>query len=278
MSQKPDTTPISTHPQWHGGPPQPSPSSVGPGASLHADQLERIIRRAAELQNRGGDQPGRLTPEEVIRIAEEVGLEAPYVRRAIAEMHAESLVPDEVPESRLAVALVGSGRVQVRRVMAGDAPAIQQRIESLLREREGLTPLRRGPLRSVWERARGMTSKMRRTLGDHGFVLAKARSVDLSAGQLEPGWSLVTLTADFTNRRNDIIGEQVWWPPLVAVFAANIISGWFDISATSAGGLLIGLTAFGISAAIALNTMTRQVNERRQRLALALDDLLDRAA
>jgi hypothetical protein len=174
--------------------------------------------------------------------------------------------------------LFGSGHVAVRRVMAGGANVIQQRIEALLREHAGLAPLRQRPLRSLWERARGRSSAQKKKRSERDVMLAKCRSVDLRVDELESEWTLVILTADITNHRRDAINEQIWWPPLAAFFAANILGSWFGIAASSAGGWLLGLAAFGVFAGVAAHSVMQKISDRRQRVTVALDDLLDRAA
>src|SRR5690606_8651401 len=91
--------------------------------------LDRVIRRAAELQlQEGGDDGGELTEAEVLRTGREVGLEMGHLRRALGELRAESLVltlpPDEGPLRRL----VGEGRVRVDRVVPGEAAEVEERL------------------------------------------------------------------------------------------------------------------------------------------------------
>lgn len=275
--ESPKTTSISTHASWQNDRASPSSAELLP-SKVPAEYLERVIRRAAELQNRDEVEPGELSAEEVVRIAQEVGLDARHVRRALAETHAEALSPELEAENRLLLALFGSGHAHVRRVMAGEAPVIQQRIESLLRQQAGLAPLRQGPLRSLWERARGRAGGGKRQRGDRNRLLTRCRSVELKVDQLESDWTLVNMTADISNYRTNAIHEQIWWPPLAAVFAANIFASWFGIAATSLGGWMLGLTAFGIFSGIAIHSVMRKVSDRRQRVTFALDDLLDRAS
>jgi hypothetical protein len=293
MTQRPRPDPASSSAEWWRSGSQvrpielvgdsPASTDVAPAGvrqpALPADQLERIIRRAARLQNRGDDHgQGRLTTDEVIRIAEEVGLEAQYVRRAIAELHAETLIPEQVPEDRLWLALAGTSRVQVRRVMAGDVQTLQPRIEALLRDRENLTALREGPSRSFWEPARGVSSRVKRKLSDRTFTLAKTRSVDLGIGQLEPGWSLVTVTADIANQRKDLLETPVLWLGVGALITANVAAKTFGFAAASIGGVLVGAGAAAVGTVLSVYWLRRKLAEKRQRVAMALDGVLDASA
>ncbi|HET6628357.1 MAG TPA: hypothetical protein VFG91_01135 [Woeseiaceae bacterium] len=245
---------------------------------IPAEDLEPIVRRAAELQNRRGS-PGAqsLTEAEVIEIGRQVGLEPDYVRRAIAEVHAESLSPQPPTGNLLLDMLAGAGRVEIRRVVAGDPALIQQQIEVQLRDREKLGSLRRRLGRSVWEASSGTFARLERFLNFSGreYALAEIRQVDLSVAELEPGWSLVTIAADIGNKRDGAL-----YGVTGGVAAAGIVA--FLIAAESAGGsivvgiacaLLVGLPG----AAVGLSWLRWNLARRRERIGLLLEGLVDRA-
>lgn len=245
---------------------------------IPAEDLEPIVRRAAELQNRGGS-PGAqsLTEAEVIEIARQVGLEPDYVRRAMAERHAESLSPKPPAGNLLLDMLAGAGRVEVRRVVAGDPATVQQQIEVQLREREKLGSLRRRLGRSVWEASSGTFARLERFLNFSGreYALAEIRQVDLSVAELEPGWSLVTVAADIGNKRDEALYGVTGGVAAVAIVT-------FLVAAESAGdsiaigigfALLVGL----LGAAIGLSWLRWNVERRRERIGLLLEGLVDRA-
>ena len=245
---------------------------------IPAEDLEAIVRRAAELQNRRGS-PGAqsLTEAEVIEIGRQVGLDPDYVRRAIAEVHADSLAPAAPRPSPLLDLLAGDGRVDVRRVVPGDPVAVQQEIERQLREREKLGPLRRRHGRSVWEASSGTFARLERFLNFSGreYALAQIRQVDLSVAELEPGWTLVTVTGDLGNKRDEAL-----YGVAGGALAAMIVA--FMIAAESAGGSI----AAGIAAALAGGMLTAAIGStwlrwslarRRERIGLLLEGLVDRA-
>ncbi len=237
---------------------------------IPAEDLESIVRRASELQNRHGSAGTHsLTEAEVVDIGQQVGLEPDYVRRAIAEVYAESLVPKQPPGNALLDLLAGDARVEVRRVIAGNPARIQEQLEAELREREKLAPLRRRLGRSVWEASKGTFARLERFMNFSGreYALAEIRQVDLAVAELEPGWSLVTVTADLGNRRDESLygaGGGV----LAAAVAAFLLAG------ESAGaGVAIAL----LGAAAAAPWLRWSLGRRRARIAVLLEGLVDRA-
>ena len=176
---------------------------IPPGELLSSAQLERVIQRAAELQTARENVPDGLADAEVLRIGEEVGLETRHVHRALLELRAESLVPGAREDRTLPVRLWGPGYVQATRVVPGEASAVQESLGRYLRSAESLRPVRDRPGLSVWEPASDLGSQLKRSLdfGGHGYELAIARRLEIAIQQLEPGRSLVTLSADLTNER-----------------------------------------------------------------------------
>ncbi len=249
-----------------------------PRRRIAAEDLERIVRRAAKMQQRAGE-PGQqsLTEEEVIQIGRQVGLEPDHVRRAMAEVHAESLLPAADPDSRLFSLLAGDASLPVRRVVPGEPGAIQQRLEAVLADEESLRPLRRRPGRSVWEPSSNVFDRVQRSLGLDGrsYTLAQARHVDLSVAELEPGWTLVTATADLARERNEVLGGG-GFGVLFAVAAAGVLTHSMDVeNATLLAAGSAVLTAI-VAAAIAIPWMRWTMGEKRGRLKLGLEGLLDR--
>lgn len=249
----------------------------GTGRSLSPADLERVIRRASNLQFRAGATEGEsaLDETEVVRIGEEVGLEPRYVRQALAEIHADSLVPALPRESRLPARLWGPGLVRTSRVVPGDRAEVEAKLEVHLRDRELLKRVRHQPGRSLWEAAGGLLSTMKRAMdvGGHGYELAKARSVELVVEGLEPGWSLVSLTADLRNERTE---TAVGWHILAAAFA--IPAAGFLVA--TGGPELPILLGSGLAGGAGLGAATwataTHYRKRRERTQLVLEGLLDR--
>lgn len=257
-----------------------APASRGtPGRrQIPAEDLEPIVRRAAEIQNKLGN-PGSqlLTEEEVIEIGRQVGLEPGHVRRAMTEIHAESLAPKRRPGNRILDLIAGDSLVEARRVVAGDPTLIQQQIEVQLRDREKLSALRHRPLRSVWEASAGVMDRLERFMNFSGkaYTLAEGRQVHLAVAEIEPGWSLVTLAADIANKRDEVLYGGLAGVLVVAMLAAVFTGEALGYSVMLAAGtaLLAGLAA----AAVCIPWMRWAVNKRHERVELILESLLDRA-
>lgn len=241
-----------------------------------AEDLDLIVRRAASIQNKRGS-PGSelLTEEEVIEIGRQVGLEPEYVRRAMAEVHAESLAPERPPGNRILDLIGGDSRIEVRRVVAGEPTLIQQQVEMLLREREKLSALRRRPTRSVWEASAGIMDRLDRFMNFSGkeYALAEARQVELAIAETEPGWSLVTLVADLANKRDEVLytaGSCVAVAAILAAAFVGMATGYASIL-TVGSALLAGAAG----SAVAIPWMRWSLDKRRSRIEVILEGLID---
>ncbi len=247
-----------------------------PATPITQEQLERVIRRASDLQFRGAATgESQLDSAEVVRIGSEVGIEPRYVRQALAEVQAEALVPDLPAAGGLGHRLAGSGTVRASRVVPGSPEAIERNLSEYLKERELLRPVRTRSGRSLWEPAGGLVSSMRRAMdvGGHGYVLAKARRLQVSVEALEEGFSLVTLTADLSNLRNE------------AAIGGLVGLGLAGVGTATALIVLTGGAALGIVGGVALFTggltagtaaARAEVRKKRRRMELVLQGLLDR--
>lgn len=254
----------------------PDKRQGGPPA-LNREELERVIRRAAELQSRAGESPEfELDEREVVRIGEEVGLAPRHVRQALADLRAESLLPDLPAESNLPARLWGTGFVRESRVVLGDAAAVESKLERYFRERETLTPIRQRPGHSLWEKSGGLLSSLQRglDLGGYGHELAKARNVELFVEQLEPGHSLVTIVVDLRNQRAE--HATGWFFALfpavtgITMTVGMITTGNLAFIAIGAGA---GVTA-GLASSAAFTS--KSFDKRRARVALLVQGILDR--
>lgn len=254
-----------------------APVPAGGGAPVTPAELERVIRRASDLQFRSGgaEGAGELDEAEVVRIGREVGLDPRHVRRALAEVRAESLLPALPEESDLAARLWGSGLVRATRAVPGAPAEVERKLEDHFREAELLRRVRTRPGRSLWEPAGGLVASMRRAMdvGGHGFLLARARSLEMVVEELESGWSLVTLTADIRNERGHL---ATGWhlgllPAGLGAAAFMVATGGAELLLLLAGG-----AASGTAAGVATWATAAQFRRRRQRTELALQGLLDR--
>lgn len=242
--------------------------------SLPAERLEEVIRRAAEIQlGEGEGARESLSGEEIMRIGSEVGLEPRHVRRALAEVRAESLLPEPPADEGLVRSLLGPAVVQASRAVPGDPREVQRQIEEHFRSRESLQSVRRRAGRSLWEPAGSLVSKMQRTLdvGGRGYELAEARQVELAVNGLEDGWTLVSLTVDMRNVRSE---HGIGW-----------ISG---LSGAGSGAGVVAVLVLGVPVFVAVPVLAAAtvgatslagrwtLQSKRERLELVLQGLLDR--
>ena len=255
------------------GPPAQRPSG---SVTVTREQLERVILRAADLQSdRSKAAGGELRAVEVVQIGAEVGIEERYIRQALAEVEAASLIPDAPPDEGLARRIMGPANVSTSRVVPGSPPEVEANLESYLRQEELLRQVRSRSGGSIWEPGTGLIHQMRRALDVRGrrYTLARARDLQTSVQALESGWSLVTLTADIGNLRTERLAG--WFAGMGLGGAA---SGFGLFMATGAGTLplLGGLAIFSGFMALATISARAGMRKARQRMKLALQGVLDR--
>ena len=245
-------------------------------APLSRVDLDRVIRRAAELQfQEAPDDGGLLSEEEVLRIGGEVGLDPSHMRRALGEVRAAALVPALPPDNGPLRRLVGEARVRADRVVPGDASAVEDRLVAWLSGQESLHAVRRRAGLSLWEPAEGMVAQLQRGLkwGGQRYELAQAKQIELSVQALEDGFSLVTLTVDVRNLRMEqggvAIGALASVGATVAVVATLTILPPVGVVAAGVAGA--GLAGMG-GAAVGRSTF----HQKAERVRLAAEGLLDR--
>lgn len=244
--------------------------------AITQEQLERVIRRASDLQFRGSTTvSSELDAAEVMRIGEEVGLERRYMQQAMAEVRAEALVPAAPEDGGFMLRWAGPATVRVSRVVPGDPSDVERNLEHYLQEKELLKPVRTQPGRSLWEPAGGLVSSMRRAMdvGGHGYTIAKARRLQVAVEGLERGWSLVTLTADMGNLRNEAAGGWMFGMGMGSLGA----SLGLILSTGGAALAVVGAAAIvGAAAGTARFAARRHVGKEREKMELRLLGLLDR--
>lgn len=243
-------------------------------SEISREQLEKVIHRAAELQFGHGDKPDSLEADEVLRIAEEVGLEGRHVRQALAEMRADALLPAQPGDRSLATRLWGEAMIVESRVVPGDPDEVLSRMGRYLADRESLRCVRDRPGLQVWEPATDFMSQIQRGLdfSGRGYELAKARRIGLMAQPLEEGRTLLTITADMKNQR---AGHAAGWLGSLGVLGFGSALG--AVLGEGASALVVfPAVAGGVTAVGTLGTAWT-VGRRRGRLRLTLQGLLDRA-
>lgn len=251
------------------GPPAQRP---GGSVTVTREQLERVILRASDLQfRRSRPDAGELRSGEVVQIGAEVGIEERYIRQALAEVEAASLVPDAPADEGLARRIAGPAIVSTSRVVPGSPAEVEANLEAYLRHEELLRQVRSRSGGSRWEPGTGLVHQMRRAfdVGGRRYTLARARDLRIRVAALESGWSLVTLTADIGNLRTEHLAG---W--LAGVGLAGV--GLFVAAEAGVLPLLGGLAILSGFAAVATASARAGVRKAGQRTRLALEGLLDR--
>ena len=193
---------------------------------LNREDLEAVIRRAADIEAQHSSDALDLTEDDVVRIAGEVGLSEQSVRRALTEHYAGSSTEALLVERGWASRLCGPALASVTRRIPESADAVQARLERHFRENESLRLVRRLKAGSLWEPESGVVASLVRSvdLFGRGYQLAKrARAIEVRVVPLDEDECQVMLVADLGKER----------------------AGWFWGLGIGAGGAAVG-TACGI--------------------------------
>lgn len=260
-------------------PPSRRPEPSGPNLPerrVSSEQLEQVIRRAAELQARDAEResPDSLTEAELLRIGKEIGLSGQHLRRALAEVSA-----DAAPKPTALTRILGTEKVSASRTVPGDADEVREALDEYLVRREWLAAVRRFQDHTIYERARGTDLARILSMAQNafmgagsgpqvgaGFELRKARQVEAAVQPLEEGYSYVTLTADLSGMR-----------------AGLAAGGWASgVGAGSAVAVALGIAVDPAAALLGLPVLAGSVWGMRAiydsvaaRAALHLESLLD---
>ncbi|MBK5098317.1 MAG: hypothetical protein JJE01_11075 [Gemmatimonadetes bacterium] len=248
--------------------------SVPVPTRVSQDQLERVIHRAAALQfSQGESRDDGLEAGEVLRIAEEVGLEGRYVRQALAEMRADALLPPRPEDRSTATRLWGEASVVAARVVPGEPDDVLGMLATFLAERESLRCVRDRPGQQVWEPASDLMSQIQRGLdfSGRGYELARARTLSVMAQSLEEGRSLVSITADISNQR---MGYAAGWYCSLGTFGLGSALG--AILGGGAPALIVIPAVVGAVGLVSTFGTSWTMARRRSRMELAVQGLLDR--
>src|SRR5260370_6456241 len=157
-----------------------------PGEVISREALERIIQRAAELQAAERDIGDGLTEQELLALGQEVGIPAPYLKRALLAEQTRSAVPEL---DGVAGWLAGPALLAAERVVPGEAGAVDRALTVWMEREESLQVKRRHSDRTTWEPRVGAFASIQRALGAGGksFALARATEIATQVSPLEAG-------------------------------------------------------------------------------------------
>ena len=243
---------------------------TGPGVPARVDRaaLERILQRAAELQAGEHDVGEGMTPDEVVKLGDEVGIPGRYLRQAMLEE--QSRLPGR--ESKGIIdQIVGPNELSAARVVRGDAGAAERALFEWIDKNELLVLQRQQPGRISWERMTGIQAAMRRGISTFEgvrarFMLARADVVRATITPLEAGFCHVTLAAEVSGARRAVVGGAA------TLGATGLVSAGV-LTALNAFWLIPLLPALG-GAGLAW-IVTRSYRPIADRVQLGLERALD---
>ena len=252
--------------------PQSSPASAR--TALSREALERILRRAAELQAGAADPLEEMTEEQLIALGGEVGITPQHLRQAIAEERTRPVLQEE---ASFAGRWVGPRSVTARRVLRGSREQLLARLDDWMRREECLQVKRRYVDRILWEPRRDFLGNVKRgfNLGGRAYNLTRANDVGGTVVPLDAGSALVQLDADLGPTRSKRIagGTTVAGTGLLGGAALGGLGLTFSVI----GGPLIALAALPVVAgfgAIGFGIM-RGYRAAAERVQLSLEQALD---
>ena len=233
---------------------------------ISREALERIIKRAAELQASERDIGDGLTENELVALGKDVGIPAGYLRQALLEERTRAVVA--APRG-VGAWLVGPDRLAAARVVPGDRATVERALAKWMEDEESLQVRRRYPDRTSWEAKRGAFATIQRALGAGGkhYALAHANEVLGQVTQLEPGFCHVQLTADVRRERavriqGALIVAGLGIAATVAAIPLGVLLPWVYLPAP-----VMALVGLGI---------TRRHRAENEKIQVGLEQVLDR--
>ena len=230
-------------------------------------QLDRILKRAADLQAGEADPGEELSKEDLLKLGREVGIPARHLEQAMLEE--QTRVPAQALDGFWDKA-AGPAGVTAMRVIRGEATQLERALVDYMEEEELLTVARQTSGRISWEPLKGFNAAMKRSKavlggGNKPFMLARATAVVASVTPLEPGFVHVGLEADIREARGALIGGAV------AVSSIGV-AGTLAIAAL--GAPILGLAMIPMGLGLAWGVLRRYAPVQ-QRAQMGLERVLD---
>jgi hypothetical protein len=181
----------------------------GVPARIDRAALERIIRRAAELQTAEREVGESLTQDELMSLGREVGIPVRYLQQALLEERSPVGTPS-APGVMDRVA--GPGQASAHRVVPIDADLAEQNLVGWMERNELFCIQRQQRGRITWEPLSGFQAAIRRSAaalgaGKRPFMLSRAATVSATFLPLESGYTHVTLVADARKVRTEYVAS-----------------------------------------------------------------------
>lgn len=249
-------------------------------AGIDRDDLQLVIRRAAELYMAEADADERLSEEEVLRIADELGLPGRHVRQALYDLPRHRGEPGWLDRWYGPPAILGT------RVVPGNPTAVVDQLEDYLVTREFLQILRRQGPRVSFAPADDAISNVARAVRrpQRQWQIARSRRVLVEARPVAERESHVRVELDVGNHRTraaagGIIGGALVGLPLAAGAFFPVGHVFLEIGGDAVGyaaGLLAGAAALGASVSAGIGIARSRFRSRMDSARLEIAGLLDR--
>ena len=198
----------------------------GSPARIDRAALERIIRRAAELQTTEREIGETVTSDELISLGREVGIPVRYLQQAMLEERTR------LAQSRadgLFGRVAGPAEVAAQRVVQIEPEAVERALIGWMESNELLCIQRQQPGRIVWEPLHGLQAAIRRSTaalgaGKRPFMLSRATTVSATILPLESGYSHVALAADARKVRGEYLASGAALASVGAAGTATMVA------------------------------------------------------
>ena len=233
------------------------------------EALERIIKRAAELQAGERDIGDGLTSSEVLALGKDVGIPDRYLRQAMLEEETRT-----APEGGTGTWawLTGPRLIVAHRVVPGDRASVEQALSRWMTEEELLQPKRHYADRTSWEPKAGAFASIQRALaGGRRYSLGRAAEISAQVVQLEAGFCLVRLEADIHQQRT----KRISGATVMAVIGWGMTASAMLIAPPLALAQLLTL-APGVGLTVGGAMVARTYRPANERMQIALEQVLDR--
>ncbi|MDB4982658.1 MAG: hypothetical protein JWM82_3410 [Myxococcales bacterium] len=247
---------------------------------LTRQQVDFVLRRAAELDTRGGTEAerapeGGLTVGEIVRLGEEAGLHGAALSQALAEVRRGVSIEPE--ESGVVAHALGASRIVVSRVVPAPVASVRRAVDRFLRE-QLMTVRRHHGARIEWERAQGIWPGLARSLDfskRYAFSLVSRVETIVDGeddDEQDAAQTAVTFNIDLADMRRERLTQMSLRAAmafaLVGLGGAAMFPGFglADLAALASGGVAAG----GV---FALDR--KRYLESRSRVALAPERFLD---
>lgn len=235
---------------------------------LTRKQVELILRRTAELEQREETALDTLTPQDLERVADELGMSQAALHQALAESRAGVLVPAE--ERTLVDQVFGGRIIEARRFVPGAVANLRAAVDQFLHE-QGFEIKRNLGHAQIWEAGRDWWTRLRRAFRAGAYRLP--RDVEIESRVMEvPGGPhpvLVALRVDAGRARSSRVGAA----------AASVVAG----AAAIAGGVimlpmpveLLAIAGGGLAGIGGTWLSRSSFRDERERLSVGLERFLD---